>query len=54
MVTARSYEEANALAERVTAALKPLLLGDPIGLKPVTRVEPDAPSDGSVMIATRR
>lgn len=48
--TARSYEQANALASGVARSLAPLLLGDPARVQPVTDVQPDAPADGAVTI----
>lgn len=48
--TARSYEQANALASGVAHSLAPLLLGDPSRVQPVTDVQPDAPADGAVTI----
>jgi hypothetical protein len=50
-VTARSFEEASAAAESVLSYLRPLILGDPARVQPVTRVEPDATDGGTVVIA---
>jgi len=48
--TARSYQEASALAARVHGGVTPLLLGDPGGVKEVTEVQADAPAGGTVAI----
>jgi len=48
--TARSFEEAKALGQKVQAALAPLLNGDPARLAVVTRVEPGAAEGGSLRI----
>ena len=48
--TARSYQEASALASRVHGSVTPLLLGDPGGVKEVTEVQADAPPGGTVAI----
>jgi len=52
--TARSADQAAALAARVTAQLRPLLLGDPARVRATTAVEPDAPEDGTVAIGPTR
>ena len=52
--TARTFEQANALAGGVARALSPLLLGDPARVQPVTDVQPDAPAEGAVTIAPSR
>jgi hypothetical protein len=52
--TARSFDEADALAERVRARLSPRLLGNPARLKVETQVEPGLAPGGSVVIAGRR
>jgi hypothetical protein len=53
-VTARSRDQANAMAARLTRWLGPLLAGDPARLKSVALVSPDAPEDGGVcLVATR-
>ena len=49
--SARSYDQANALARQVTAALSDLTLGDPSRVVPVAHVVPDAPAAGTVRIA---
>ena len=53
-VTARSFEEANAIATRLTRWLAPLVIGDPARLQAVARVQPDAPEGGAVRIAATR
>lgn len=50
-ITARSFEEASQTAESVVALLRPLILGDPARVQPLTRVEPDAPDGGAIVIA---
>ena len=53
-VTARSRDQANAMAARLTHWLGPLLAGDPARLKSVALVSPDAPEAGGVcLVATR-
>ena len=53
-VTARSRDQANAMASRLTRWLGPLLAGDPARLKSVALVSPDAPEAGGVcLVATR-
>lgn len=49
-VTARSFEKANALAEGVGQALRPMILGDQARIQSLTTVEPDAPGDGTIRI----
>ncbi len=49
-VTARSFEQASALADQVAQGLKPLLLGDPSRIATATDVQPDAAATGSVAI----
>jgi len=49
--TARSYEQATALADRIAQDLKPLLLGDPSRVQTVALTEPGAPAEGTVRIA---
>ncbi len=49
--TARSQEQANFLAGRVSAALAELALGDPARIQTATEVVPDAPDGGTVRIA---
>lgn len=48
--TARSFEQAQLLAGRVTTALAELALGDPARVQAVTEVAPDAPDGGTVRI----
>jgi hypothetical protein len=48
--TARTHEQARALAERVAHALAPRLAGDPAGVQAVAEAEPGAPEDGAVRI----
>lgn len=50
-VTARSFGDADRLAQEVTKTLEPLLLGDPKRLQKRTNVEPDAPEMGTVAIS---
>jgi hypothetical protein len=53
-VTARSRDQANAMASRLTHWLGPLLAGDPARVKTVALVSPDAPEAGGVcLVATR-
>jgi hypothetical protein len=52
--TARTFGQAQALAERVRTALAPFVLGDPLRLQTITDVQPDAPSQGTIMIAADR
>ena len=51
-VTARSQEEANALAQRLTRWMTPLVIGDPSRLQPTTLVQSDAPQGAAVKITT--
>jgi len=51
---AKSFDEANALAQRVTSTLGPVLLGDAARIQGVTTVTPDAPVGGAVRIAPGR
>ncbi|KPL19160.1 MAG: hypothetical protein AMJ92_04635 [candidate division Zixibacteria bacterium SM23_81] len=53
-VTARTYDQANALSQKVVDTLKPLLLGDPIRIQDYTNVQPDAPDQGTVSITVSR
>lgn len=53
-VSARSFDEAKNLADQVIGGLKPLLLGDPIRLQPVTDVRPTAAAGGTVTISALR
>ncbi len=52
--TARSSDEANALAQRVASTLAPALVGDPTRVQSVTTVAPDAPEGGAVRITPGR
>lgn len=47
---AQSLDQAEALADRATGGLKPLLLGDPARFMSATKVEPDAPDAGTIVI----
>jgi len=49
-VTARSYEQANAIAESVTHSLGSLILGNPARIHQVADVRDDAPEAGTVAI----
>ncbi|MGH7681233.1 MAG: hypothetical protein ACRENN_04525 [Candidatus Eiseniibacteriota bacterium] len=51
--TARSQEQANLLAGRVTSALTDLAIGDPALIQTATEVVPDAPDGGTVRIARK-
>lgn len=48
--TARTLEQSQLLAGRVTSALAELALGDPARIQTVTEVAPDAPDGGTVRI----
>ncbi len=50
--TGRSFEQANLLAGRVSAALAELALGDPARIQTVAEVLPDAPDGGTIRIAS--
>src|SRR5262245_20055332 len=50
-VSARTYDEANALAASVARQMTPFLLGDPARLQTTAEVRPDAPEGGMVVIA---
>lgn len=52
--TARSAEEAAALAQRVQTQLGTLLIGDAARVRTETRVESDAPPGGAVALVTGR
>jgi hypothetical protein len=52
--TARSRDQAEGLANRVTKSLGPLVAGGPARLRAVTVVQPDAPGGGVVTIAPGR
>ncbi len=51
-VGARSFAEANALADAVGGVLRTRLLGDPVRIRTVTDVRPDAPEGGTVAVVT--
>jgi hypothetical protein len=51
-VTARSREEANALAQRLKVWMGPLVIGDPSRLRTETVVRSDAPQGAAVSIRT--
>jgi hypothetical protein len=53
-VTARTYDDANNLAQTVMQELEPLLLGDPSLIQQVTEVQADAPAGGTVAIVVSR
>jgi hypothetical protein len=50
-VTARNYEEAQALADFVIRSMAPHWIGDPAGLQAVAEVQTDAPEGGTIRIA---
>jgi len=50
VATARTYDEAHALGQRVQVAMQPLLSGDPARLAVVARVEAGAPDGGTLLI----
>jgi len=50
-VSARSYEQAQALATKIAAQLAPYLAGDPARVRGKAVVQPDAPDGGTVAIA---
>ncbi len=52
--TARSSEEAQALADNVTRWMAPHLIGDPARIQAVAEVQPDTPEGGTVQIASAR
>ncbi len=52
--TARTYSNANMLAQAVALAIEPLLLGDPSLIQQVTAVQEDAPAEGTVTIIVSR
>ena len=52
--TARSAEEASALAQRVQSQLGVLLIGDASRLRAETRIESDAPPGGAVALVAGR
>lgn len=49
-VTARSFGDAKEIAGGIVAQLRPLLIGDPARVKPITSVQNGAPDHGSVAI----
>ena len=49
-VTARSFEDAKGTADEIVRQLQRVVLGDPVRIRPLTRVEPDAPDAGTVVI----
>jgi hypothetical protein len=49
-VSARSSDEAQALADFVTRSLSPYLIGDPARLQSNLEVQPDAPEGGTIRI----
>jgi hypothetical protein len=49
--SARSYDEANALANHVAKQMAPHLIGDPSRVQITAEVRPDAPEGGAVVIA---
>jgi hypothetical protein len=50
-ITAREFRQAQYLADEITRQLQPLLLGDPMRVRTVTDVQPDAPERGTVTIS---
>jgi hypothetical protein len=50
-VTARSQEQASALAQKLARWMKPLVIGDPARVRTATSVQSDAPPEGAVKIA---
>jgi len=53
-VTARTYKEADNLAQRIGKTLQPLLLGESSRIKYTTEVQPDSPAAGTVAIRIAR
>ena len=53
-VTARSFEAAHKLAGDIVLMLKPFLLGNVIRVQPATKVQPDAPDRGTVVVLLPR
>lgn len=53
-VTARSFKEADNLAQRIGKSLQPLLLGEASRVQYSTEVQPDAPAAGTVAIRAAR
>jgi hypothetical protein len=52
--TARSFEKANMLAESIVEALNPLVLGGKARIQPFTKVQADAPNDGTIQVVVPR
>jgi hypothetical protein len=50
-VTARSSDEAQALADFVTRSMSPYLIGDPSRVQAIAEVQADAPDGGTIRIA---
>lgn len=53
-VSARSYEEADRLSGDIVMRLKPFLLGNVLRVQPVSKVQPDAPDCGTVVVLLPR
>jgi len=49
-VTARSFEKAKTLADGIVKTIEPLIFGGLARVQPVTKVQPDAPGDGTIEI----
>jgi len=49
--SARSYEQANAMAKQVGSAMADLTIGDPTRVQAMAEVVPDAPEGGTIRIA---
>jgi hypothetical protein len=49
-ITAREFRQAKYLADEISRQLQPLLLGDPVRVRTVTDVQPDAPERGTIAI----
>ena len=49
-ITARDLRQAKYLADEISRQLQPLLLGDPLRVRTITDVQPDAPERGTVAI----
>jgi hypothetical protein len=49
-ITARDFRQAKYLADEIVRQLQTLLLGDPVRVRTVTDVQPDAPERGTVAI----
>lgn len=50
-VTARTFDDAQRIADSIVQDMMPLLLGDPVRLQPVMNVQLDAPDQGTIVIA---